>query len=95
MAQPVKFEISISVTVSEEGVLTPVTKVFVDSEQIGLINRIRVDCDSDDNLPAVEIDMLRGHRMDMVSESVKTAAERYFRLLKRVPGVKCTMALKK
>lgn len=91
MAQPVKFEISVSVTVSEDGTVTPVTRIFVDSKQIGAVNRLRVDADSDDVLPSVEVDLLRGMSMDMVPESMASLAQESFDLLKKVPGVKCRM----
>jgi hypothetical protein len=89
--QPVEFEIKLSITVSESGVITPVTKIFVDSEQIGFVNKLRIDLDSDDFLPAISMDMLRGLQPDLVDPSVKTEAEGYFKLLSRVPGLKCTL----
>lgn len=91
MAQPVEFEIKLLTTVSESGVITPVTKIFVDSEQIGLVNRLRIDLDSDDFLPAISIDMLRGLQSDLVDPGVKAKAESQFKLLSRVPGLKCTL----
>jgi hypothetical protein len=70
MIRPVEFEISITVKVREDGTITPVTRILVNGEQIEFVNRLRVDVDSDESLPAVEIDMLRGHSMDLVSPSV-------------------------
>lgn len=91
MRKPITFEIKLSITVSEDGSITPVTKVFVDSEQIGMINRVRIDQDSDDFLPSIEIDMLRGHQMDLIGKEAREKAQEFFKLLQGVPGVKCVM----
>ena len=91
MGNPVKFEINILVEMSDNNVLSSRTKVFVDAEQIGVISRLRVDHDSDETLPIIEIDLLRGIDPDIVPENSLMLAKRSFELLKRVPGVKCVM----
>jgi len=90
MANPVDFEIHISIKVNEDGVLTPVTHILVDGEQIGYVNRLRVDYDVDE-LPSVQVDMLRGASLDLLEPQIVERAKRFFDQLSRVPGLKCTM----
>jgi hypothetical protein len=82
-------------TVSESGVSTPVTKIFVNSEQIEFVNRLKVDQDSDDFMPSIEIDMLRAFQPDLIDPGILAKAEGYFKLLSQVPGLKCSMFTRK
>lgn len=93
MATPVKFELSLSIELSENNVLTTKMQVLVDSKPIGYVSRLRVDKDSDETLPMIEIDMLRGLSpfLDDSAKKLFEKAEKDFELLKRVPGVKCVM----
>jgi hypothetical protein len=88
---PVKFEISMLVEVNDEGVLSTSAKLHVDGEPIGLVSRLRVDYDSDDATPAVQIDMLRGADLGLLDEGIVATAKRHFELLRKVPGVRCAM----
>ena len=87
----VKLEIKLSIEVTEDGLITPKTTICVDSEPIGLMNSLKIRVDSDEMLPDIEIGMLRGHHMDLLSPDAKKSAEKCFGLLNRVPGVKCVM----
>lgn len=55
-----KFEVHLSMEVSDDNVLSTSTQVLVDSKPIGVISRLRIDHDMDEILPSIEIDMLRG-----------------------------------
>jgi hypothetical protein len=100
MAQPVKFEVSVTVTVTEDGVITPKCRVLVDSKQIYGIDRVRVDVDRRDDMPSIEIDFLRsmiaistyGENFDLLKGMIRTCRENVD-LLKKVPGVKCNMSV--
>ncbi len=91
MAAPVKFEISITIEINEDGVLHTCDRLLVDGEQIGLVSRLRVDHDSSEVLPAIQVDMLRGLDMAMLDQNTQEAAQKYFDQLRRVPGLRCVM----
>lgn len=88
-------EVSIKLrSTSVEGheiVLSPEVKIFVNGEQIGLVSRLRIDAQSDDMIPAVEIDMLKGVYLDSLSKDLQEKAKAWFEELRKIPGVKCGM----
>lgn len=69
----------------------PLVKIFINGEQIGLVSRLRIDAQSDDMIPAVEIDMLKGVCLDSLSKDLQEKVKAWFEELRKIPGVKCRM----
>jgi len=83
-------EISIKVEV-EDGKVTAPARVLVNGEPVGFISRLRVDARSEEVLPAIEVDMLKGIQLDNLSADSRARAQHDFDLLKQVPGVVARM----
>lgn len=92
---PCKLSISINIDVTpgEDGQLNVSNKtvVTIDEKPIGMISRLRVDCDEEGVVPSIEIDMLKGVVMDDLPPDMRLLAEDTFEALRRIPGVKARM----
>lgn len=83
-------EISIKIEVSDQVVTAPV-RVLINGEPVSCISRLRVDMDSDESLPAIEADFLRGISMDSLSPELRATVEGHFNALKDFPGIRARM----
>ena len=86
----ITMEISIKVEV-EDGKITAPTKVLVNGEPVGFISRLRVDARSEEVLPTIEVDMLKGVQLDSLDADTRARAQQAFDTLKQVPGVVARM----
>jgi hypothetical protein len=92
---PCKLEISttIEVTPGENGnlVLASKTCIVLNGQPVGAVSRLRIDANCDEVVPAIEIDMLKGMRLDDLHPDLRVKAEETFEALRQVPGVKARM----
>lgn len=79
------------IEVSEDGAFSSKAKILVDGVPVGFVDRIRIDVDKDEVVPSVEVQLLRGQPMNLVSDNVAEAAKKNFELLRKVPGIKAVM----
>lgn len=83
-------EICIKVELTPKS-LSSVTKLMVDGQQIGSVSHLRVDVDVGETLPRIEVDLLKGIDLDLLTPEVRAAAEAQFELLRKCPGVVARM----
>lgn len=85
--------VSIEVSHDKDGALklTPAMHVSLNGEQVGFISRLRVDAVADEVIPAIEIDMVKGVRLEDMPADVRERVQGVFEALRRVPGVKARM----
>lgn len=92
---PVRLDIHVTVELkpgSEDQLqLVSDARIEVDGKPIGMVNRLRVDMISNETLPAIEIDMLKGVVLDDLNAVARANAEEMFDALRRCPGVKARM----
>jgi len=92
---PMAFEVRtlVEITPAEDGtpVLRSTTKVFLNGEQVGHISRLRLDVLLDEVLPAIEIDMLKGIRLDDLPPEARERVIGQFEALRGVPGLRARM----
>ena len=82
-------EITIKIE-SDDNHITSNALVSVNGEAIGFISRLRVDASKDD-VPGVEIDMLKGVSLDSLDAEALAKAGRHFDMLRLIPGAVARM----
>ena len=91
MSQPTTLDIHIQVQAQPlkdgEQSMTGKVTLHVNGEQIGFVSRLRVDADSNEVIPRIEIDMLRGVALDLLDVPTREKAQAFFDLLRECPGV--------